>query len=205
MLDKLKALFIVQEEEKDNTAKKAEISDNKFEEIKNNSTNKISNESTSFNTKIMTQLLQVLHDNNQTGFDYIEYKNAVKSLKSMNLDEKTRFQSAFTTAKTLGVTKIKLLNSIGFYQKILLKEEEKFTNSLKNNTTDLSLSQKKEITNSILIKKKQIKQLTSEIKELEKKIYGVNKNGHSSSDFEITFNRLIQEMRADIKKINKYL
>ncbi len=204
MLDKLKALFIVQEEEKSNDdkpktdavdfTKKGVLESKVYSESEGKASN-----------RIMTQLLTILNENNQEGFDYLEYKNAIKSLESMEMDEKTRYRSAFATAKTLGVTVPKLLQSIGFYQRVLNNERIKFIKTLKeNNKTNIDSREESEILKKIASKKKQIKQLTKEISDLEKKLYG-SLNGHTSGDFEATTNKLIQEMREDIKKINKYL
>ena len=198
MLDKLKALFIVQDESSSNSKEVTNLKPEK-ENVAS------SDDKNSVNDKIMTELLSALNDNNQDGFDYIEFKNAVKELKSMEMDEKTRYVSAFTTAKTLGVTVPKLINSIAAYLKVLQVEQEKFNESLNNNTSNLSLSQKREYSSSITTKKEEIKRLTLEIIDLEKKLYGVNSKNYSSYEFESTLNVLIQEMRDDIKKINRYL
>ena len=200
MLDKLKALFIVEENDAFDKDKK-EINRIKSEE-KNIAD---SDDKGAINDKIMTELLTVLNDNNQDGFDYIEFKNAIEQLKSMKMDEKTRYISAFTTAKTLGVTAPKLVNSISIYLKVLQKEQQKFNESLSSNSSNLNLSQKREYSDLIADKKQQINKLTQEIIDLEKKIYGVSSKDYSKYEFESTFNVLVQQMRDDIKKINQYL
>ena len=205
MLDKLKALFIVQEEEENNKKKSPSGGAIDFTKEGVSSSRDYSNAEGAVNNEIMTDLLLILNDNNQDGFDYLEYKNAIKSLESLDMDERTRYRSAFATAKSLGVTIPKLLTSIGFYQKILQEEQQKFIKSIKSSALNISVAEKKDIIKRIASKKEQIKQLTKEISALEKKIYGVNSKGHSTGDFESTTNKLIQEMREDIKKINKYL
>jgi len=205
MLDKLKALFIVQEGEEKSTEDRKKTDSIDFTK-KGVSESKIysKSEGKASNT-IMSKLLSILNENNQEGFDYLEYKNAIKSLKSMDMDEKTRYRSAFATAKTLGVTVPKLLKSIGFYQKVLNEERLKFNKTLKkNNNINLNKKEEDELIKKIESKKEKIKQLTKEVSALEKQLYG-SLNGHTSIDFEATTNRLIQEMREDIKKINKYL
>lgn len=203
MLDKLKALFIIQEEEKSKEDKKADTVDFTEKGVSESKTYSESKGKTS--NRIMTKLLSILNENNQEGFDYLEYKNAIKSLEAMAMDEKTRYRSAFATAKTLGITVPKLLQSIGFYQKVLNNERIKFLKTLKNNNdTNIDSREEKEIIQKIASKKKEIKQLTKEVSDLEKKLYG-SLDGHTSGDFEATTNKLIQEMREDIKKINKYL
>ena len=128
MLDKLKALFIVQEEEKRSVKNNTDSIDVKKQNPSNSNT--LTNLEGTVNNEIMTVLLSILNENNQDGFDYLEYKNAIKSLESMQMDEKTRYRSAFATAKTLGVTVPKLLNSIGFYQKVLQNELKTFATML---------------------------------------------------------------------------
>lgn len=199
MLDKLKALFIVQ----------SDTSSNDDKEVSNLKTEKkkvvISENESIVNDKIMMELLYALDENNQKGFDYLEFKNAVKSLKSIEMDEKTRYVSAFTTAKTLGLTVPKLIDSIEFYLNILQVQKKKFNESLNKNISNLSLSQKREYSKTISLKKEQIKQLTKEILELEKEVNDVSSKGYSNYEFESTINVLFREMRDDIKKIKTHL
>ena len=49
-------------------------------------------------TKFMEILFKAMEDNNLDGFDYLEFKQSLKSLEKMPMDETTRFKSAFDMA-----------------------------------------------------------------------------------------------------------
>lgn len=213
MLDKLKSLFIVEEkktETKNKTEKIEQKSDTKETNLRKN---KVKG---SLNSKIMDKLLTVLSENNQDGFDYIEFKNSIKALEKMQMDEKMKFRSAFATAQTIGLTKDKLINSISFYQKVLNKENDQFLKAL-NNQTNVKVGDKKkellEYNKMIEDKTLQIKNIQEEIEEY-KKLQGsvefkiekdIKQIEQTRSDFETTFYKLMHQISEDVKKINEYL
>ena len=49
-------------------------------------------------SKFMEILFKAMEDNNLDGFDYLEFKQSLKSLEKMPMDEQTRFKSAFAMA-----------------------------------------------------------------------------------------------------------
>ena len=217
MLDKLKSLFIVEEE--DNKKGKQEKKENPSKENKKS----LSQEKTniqkpqgSLNEKIMTKLLTVLSENNLDGFDYIEFKNSIKALEKMQMDEKTKYRSAFATAQTIGLTREKLLESIAYYQKVLNKENDEFLKAL-NSQVNIKVGDKKKELKDFdkMIKDKtlQIQRLQKEIekhKEVQKSLsLEIEKDTvhieRTRSDFETTFFKLMHQIKEDVKKINEYL
>lgn len=217
MLDKLKSLFIVEE---DDNAKKDEPikkDTNKTQNTKIDKTPIVKQKiEGSLNDKIMEKLLKVLSDNNQEGFDYIEYKNSIKALETMQMDEKMKFRSAFATAQTIGLSLPKLLNSISFYQKILNKENDSFLSAL-NNQINIKVGDKKkelqDYNKMIEAKSLQIKKLQSEIakhkevqntlkSKIEEDTISIEK---TKKDFETTFYKLMHQINEDVEKIKKYL
>ncbi|MBK9962299.1 MAG: hypothetical protein IPP06_13500 [Saprospiraceae bacterium] len=68
--------------------------------------------------------------NNSQKFDYIKYRQAVKSLKSMNMDENTAIQSTLTTASTMGVSVDDILASAESFKNIVQNEEAKFIQAM---------------------------------------------------------------------------
>ena len=72
------------------------------------------------------RLMQSIQDNNMDGFDYLEFKSALKSLDSLPLDEATKFKSAYATSTTMGLTYETLLSSVDYYKKIMEREKDKF-------------------------------------------------------------------------------
>ena len=64
---------------------------------------------TGLDDKSMEYLTSALAKNNLPGFDYLEFKQSLGALASLNMDEATAYKSAFATASTVGLTKEKLL------------------------------------------------------------------------------------------------
>src|SRR5258705_117865 len=121
----LKSLF-VQEEEPPGSDSSA---DNSSEKNSSRSSAPVTGEGTG-DQRIMTALLKAIEENNMDGFDFLEFKNSLKALSQMSLDEATRFRSAFATASTMGVTVPKLLESVDYYKKVLIAEKDKFNKTL---------------------------------------------------------------------------
>lgn len=76
--------------------------------------------------KFVQVLLGALEKNNQQGFDYFEFRQSLKNLEKMPMDEATRYRSAYAMAQTMGVTPAKLLESAQFYLNVLSGEQSKF-------------------------------------------------------------------------------
>ena len=232
MLDKLKSLFIVQEND-DKPEKKADdntpqSSSEKTKTAKadekpaSGSTTHSSSTSANpevkgtLNDKIMDKLLGVIASNNLDGFDYIEFKNSIKALDKLQMDEKTKFRSAFATAQTIGVTVPKLLDSIDYYQKILAKENSQFATALNNQVAAKVGNKKAEIqeyAKMIADKKAQIKKLTDDIAKHQKHMDELqSKIGKDTlaieqtrKDFDTTYYKLMYQIKEDTKKIQEYL
>ncbi len=165
--------------------------------------------------KFMNILLGAINKNNQEGFDYIEFKQSLQSLGKMEMDEKTKIQSAFAMAKTMGATKPKLIETANYYLSILEKESGKFNSAVSNQVGKQVNSKKekqKDIQLSIENKRKQIEKLTNDIKQLEIENTNMSKGIASSevkvlktkNDFEITYSLLKQKIHKDIELIEKY-
>jgi len=165
---------------------------------------------------VMNTLLKALDQNNLEGMDYLEFKNSLKSLKSVDMDEKTRYQSAFAMGKGMGLTKSLLLKTAKFYIGILAKEESKFKEALASQI-DRGIKgraqQTKKIEEAIASKEQKIKKLQQEIevhkKQLEKSKGDVRKvqlkvDG-TKKDFYATYEAVVQMINADIKNIEQYI
>ena len=119
-------------------------------------------------TKFMTVLLKAMEANNLDGFDYLEFKQSLKSLEKMPMDEQTRFKSAFAMAQTMGATPDHLVKTADHYIRVLLSEEEKFGQALaKQKTKQIGDKQNQiqQLENIIQEKKKTIEKLKKEIEE----------------------------------------
>lgn len=166
--------------------------------------------------KFMEILLKAMEANNLDGFDYLEYKQSLKSLEKMPMDEPTRFQSAFAMAQTMGANPEKLIQTAKHYIDILQKEEKKFEDALTHQRTKQIGSKQQEINKleeRVKAKAEQIKKLTKEIEVDQKRAEGLKQEIKGASqkvestknNFIASYNMLIDKISGDIDKMSKYL
>jgi hypothetical protein len=166
--------------------------------------------------KIVDKLIQAIEENNQPGFDYLEYRQALKSLASLPMDEATKFQSAFATASTMGLTLEKLLSSIDFYKKVLQNEEDKFNRATKDQSSiniEGKLKEKDSLDQLIKEKSQKIQELTSEIRQHQIDIQEISKFVETTElkikettlNFENSLNLLRSQMDEDSVKLKQYI
>jgi len=220
MLKKLKSLFIVEDE---NAAADTASADEEIVAPVSNKGKKgapgkaVSASDIKTNakpdSKFLNSLLSAVEANNLDGFDYLEYKQALQSLPK-HLDEKTRFESAFAMAKTMGANQGRLIQSGQHYINVLQKEQGKFLDAYKGKLENAKgTAQIKNLEQSIAQKEKQIEQLTKEIadskKVLEDKKSVINQ---SVAKVELTKDKFLSaykvvagQIEQDIKKMQQYL
>lgn len=161
-------------------------------------------------------LLKSMEVNNLDGFDYLEYKQSLKSLEKMPMDEVTRYQSAFAMAQTMGATPDKLIQTAQHYINVLQQEERKFEEALAHQRTKQIGMKEQEIAqleSSIQGKAEQIKQLTQEIEAsrqqseaLKGEISEASQKVESTkNNFIASFNALVGQINDDMDKMGKYL
>lgn len=225
MFDKLKKLFVIEDE---NAVKAAQEAKDAVLEPKVNEpsikvdTPKIKT-SADYNTpdgkadpKFIDILLKSIEKNNLEGFDYLEYKSSLQGLDNMAMDEATKYKSAFVMAKTMGVTPAKLLSSAKHYVNILSKEEKKFIDALKNQRQKQVVGKEEKLValqKEVTTKKSQIEQLKKEIAANEASFKnikdGINK---SAAKVEMTNDRFMHaykvvlgQIMTDVDNMKKYL
>lgn len=166
--------------------------------------------------QIIEQLLLEVEKNDLEGFDYFEYKKALKALDKMPMNEVTKYRSAFATASTMGVTLDDLLKSAAFYVSILDAENEKVNTDFEKKITE-SVGKKEEeiadLKNTIQEKKALIKKLTEEIEthenqitDLKYKVKDAKKElTENQNDFKVSFDYLKSQFTIDIARMKEYL
>lgn len=168
------------------------------------------------NQKFTDILLKAIEANNQGGFDYLEYKRSLQNLDAMNMDEGTKFKSAFAAAQTMGVTPQTLVSSAEHYLKVLGNEEAKFGSALakqKSSQIDGGMNHIKDLELSVENKRKQIAQLEKEISAAEDQYAKLKKEVEASAqkvertkvNFVATYNDLVGQIKGDVENIRKYL
>jgi uncharacterized protein (DUF3084 family) len=221
MLKNLKSLFIVTEEEPkseenltQNTSESSKQPIDNKQVVNNNSTPTLNNPVVDEN--ILNKLLQAFENNNQPGFDYMEFRQSLKAMSHLPLDESTKFQTAFATASAIGATQDNLIASINFYKKVLQNEEDSF----KKASTDQSIqnidAKKNELTTfqkNIEEKSAMIQKLTQEIMEHQKKMESINtyiveaetKISETQNKFKNTVNFIYKQLEDDATKLKTYI
>lgn len=222
MLDKLKSLFVVTEEsEKQKPEVKtnettATLSETKVQNLPVQPSSGVSSAKGEMNQVIFDKLLGVLNANNQQGFDYIEFKNSLKALEKMGMDEKTMYRSAFATAQTIGASVQGIHDSITVYKKILDKENNDFAQTVQQQIAIKLSDKEKEIDDfkkMIDSKQKQVKKLKAEIEKHQLSIESLmskmetdkSQIQKTKSDFDVTFHNIMQQINNDEAKIKEYL
>ncbi len=170
----------------------------------------------SVSDKFVEVLASALEKNNQEGFDYFEFRQALKNLSKMPMDEQTRFQSAYAMAQTMGVTPAKLLESAKFYLGILNGEQTRFEEVHAQQKAKLIGSREDEAKNlegAMRQKAEQIKQLTKEIEQNRHQSEHIRKETSESTlkiestkaDFDATFSSVVSQIQDDLAKIQQHL
>ena len=153
---------------------------------------------------------------NLPGFDYLEFRMAVDNLKKMDLDEATSFKSAFATARTMGLTKEKLLETAAHYKAVVLKEKEQFdAASAKQQDIKVgaNLQHVAELQKEINDKDAKIKQLQAEIETARGKVRSLDferdgaaaKIDEAKTKYLFTHQSINNQMEQDMANIQKYL
>jgi len=161
-------------------------------------------------------LLEALGAQNIDGFDYMEFRQSVKSLVKMTMDEATRYQSAFAVAQTMGATTNKILESAKHYLDVLNAENAKFNESLaiqkKKQIADRA-NEKLNIEGSVKQMESQIAELAKRIAEEKTKLQSIQeavgkaetKISETSGAFKASYELIQTEIQGDINKIKQYL
>jgi len=166
--------------------------------------------------KFVNHLLKALDAAGQDGFDYLEFKNSVKSLENLNMDEETMFKSALAMAKTMGAEKSSLESSAKYYLSILASEKQKINDAyIEKVKSDQTETEKhiSRLSDTIKSKADQLKKLELEIKqhsaELEKYKSEQGQNAQKAkvtlNEFEKAYQMINGQIAGDLEKLEKYL
>lgn len=173
-------------------------------------------ENTPVNQKIYTHLLKAIAEVSSNQFDYVKFRQSVKSMMDLNMDEETAVKSAFTTASVMGITKADILTSAERYKTKLNKEREEFALSLKNQIAhkiDGKRVESQKAAERIEANLRKIENLKKENELLQGKIDDmeevIKKNQEkiesTRDDFKNSFDILYDEINNDIILIDKHL
>lgn len=168
------------------------------------------------NDKFLNVLFSAIEKNNQEGFDYLEFRNSLQSLKEMNMDEATRFKSAMAMAKSMGASMAAIITSGQQYLQVLKSEQGKFDEAMKNQRAQQignKEQQMEELSNSVKAKEEEIKKMQQEIEqtkqkyvELSQQIKDATRHIESTkNDFVASYESLAGQIQGDLNKIQEYM
>ena len=166
--------------------------------------------------KFRQVLFAAMEKANLEGFDYLEYKQSLQSLQKMNMDEATRFQSAYAMAQTMGATPAGLVGAAEHYVKVLRREEQKFEQALltqRDTRIKGKRAEAQQLEGIIQQKENQIKQLQADIAKhrqqrtkLEQEVSSAAaKVETTKNNFIATYNQVVSQIQNDIEKMKQYL
>ncbi len=216
MLKNLKSLFIVEEEASKKPASQPAAPPEKAATQAHTIHQSEQGQPGQVNDKFMDILFQAMESNNPDGFDYMEFRQSINSLKKMPMDDKTRFQSAFAMAQTLGATPAALLDSAMHYIAVLKREEQQFEQALAAQQVKQIGSKEQEIgklEQDVLGKAEQIKRLTAEIEAHQQQLQQLRqeiseasvKVASTKNDFIASYNTLVEQIQSDVENMKQYL
>lgn len=159
--------------------------------------------------KILQSLLEAIAENHTPEFGYIQFKKSVQNLQNMDIEELTSIKSAFSTASTMGITKQQLVSSAKKYLTVLLKEKEKFADTLQRQMkikVEDKIQEGEDIKKTIASHQKKIEQLNKEMALYKQKLEGIDgkvdeekvKIQKTRDKFVAAFDQLFNEISEDI-------
>lgn len=159
--------------------------------------------------KFVTMLESVIADNNISGLDYFEFKKIIEKMKSLPMDEATKFISAFSTFEVQGITKESLLSSIDTYVSLINKEQDTFDTEMKVSYTEKVENKRKEVEKA----QQQIAELNNKIVELNSFIMTTTQETQqeemklrmADANFQQSAQRVISAMESDKQKLINYI
>ncbi len=166
--------------------------------------------------KSLDFLLKAIAKNNQSGFDYLEFKQALIRLKNMDVEDEIAIKTAFATASTVGLTKDKLLQSADYYLNILKDEFKQFNNAL-DKQIESKVHSKEKLKSSLASKQssieKKIQALTEELDEVKTKLNSIDRETEAarqkieetSERFEKTLKSITIRIESDIDQFKSKL
>jgi predicted RNase H-like nuclease (RuvC/YqgF family) len=168
------------------------------------------------NLKFVEVLSRAMEAANLPGVDYLEYRQSLKSLEKMPMEEQVRYQSAFAMAQAMGATPAKLIESAGHYMNVLKTEQAKFDEALRNQTAERIGNRQEMLKNldaTLKQKAEQIKKLTQEMEqhraEMEKLDLEIReasgKVEATKQDFLASHQALAAQINADVENMKRFL
>lgn len=168
--------------------------------------------------KFVKHFVDLFEKSNLPGPDYFEYKEALKNMEGLGLSEEKKFQAAWASFSAMSGIKDGsiLITSASQYIEMLSKDHASFMKD-----ADKAIEQRVGALNGELKKMQEDKALfTKQISELQDKINAntdrigqiskeiseqSNRITENRSQFEITYNSFVNQIKSDLEKIKQFI
>jgi hypothetical protein len=159
--------------------------------------------------KFIELLEGIIEQNNLPGQDYFEFKQAIENMKSLPMDEKTKFQTVYSVLSLQGCNKEILLSSTDKYIAIIQQEKTNFDVEMKKAYAEKVQSKLNEAEKA----KKEVESLTTKLSELNNQAILASQEAQKAemeirateANFKASADIIIGEMAADKEKINTFI
>ncbi len=171
-----------------------------------------------YNQDMMDTLEGELKANRPPTPGYLAFKESIvkAAVNLHNLPEASRFQTVFSTMNTFGLTRPVLMDSIAFYQGILVQEKAGFASHIEAQVAEKVTKKQEDIDAAISIvetKQAEMEALQLEINEIDTMIRSdvaeMNTNDREIKQYEANFtatvNALENSILEDVGKIDRYI
>lgn len=159
-------------------------------------------------------LFEAMEENNFEGYDYLEFRESILSLKDLEMDDNTKLKSAVAMAKSLGADLPKLISTAKEYLQILSKEEKKFASVLQRQVQERIIGNEHSIDDLkalIASRQDEIERIHLEIKNLELRMQEKKEQLRDAAtkletvniSFRKTYDYLANALRKDISDLEK--
>lgn len=169
--------------------------------------------------KFVDHFAELLEKANLPGPDYFEFKQALKSMEGLGLNEEKQFQVSWASFKAMaaGITDTSVLTtSANHYGNVLNKDRENFLKDVEKATDDRigSLKQEsKKLQEDTKTHAQQIMDLQKKIDASNDRLEKINDEIQEQTDkintnrdsFDLTYQSMVDQINADVEKISRYL
>ncbi|MFK7922401.1 MAG: hypothetical protein AB8H47_10620 [Bacteroidia bacterium] len=168
------------------------------------------------NTKQVEFLLGSLEKANLEGLDYLEFKQSLEALNKMQMDEETRYKSAYAVASSMGANVHKLIQTADHYRQVLEKAKKEYeAKNLQKERDKVAKSKKTVLAFEEGVKKKkaQIEQLKKQIDAEERKMIDsigkakqeIGALAKMEEEFAYSYKYIKATIDRDVKNMREYL
>lgn len=159
--------------------------------------------------KFVKMLENVITENNIPGLDYFEFKQAVDNMKSLPIDEATKFVTVYSILLGQGCSKETLLGSIDKYVGLINNEHETFKVEMAESFKDRVETPKAKIEQS----QQKIVEMSNKIKELNDFIITTTQEVQqeemklrlAEANFKQSVEKVVSVLASDKEKITNYI